>query len=388
MPVGTVKNLLYGLALPVLGQRPVWRVPRGGTTADAVARALWRSRCVGACVQRLERGNLGECICVGYAALEPVKRPVAPDTVFRTASVAKMVTALLVFRLQTLGRLDVTEEIGDLLGRRVRNPHCPDAPITLGMLLSHTSSIVDSPAYFAAFGRGTPLGELLADPQSYLSAVPGTTFRYSNLAAGMVASLLEKRFDVSFEQLMQRELLEPLGVSGTFDPSGLDAADVADSYRVMPASRAFCAEQRIASAEPMKEPDPERRYLPAAGNLFITAPELARLALVAWGGGDGFLDARSVEEMRRPVAGWPEKAVNMRHGMGLLTLDDPAVCSRTLWGHQGFAYGAVNGVFFDGQGNGFVLLDSGCSEQRVGHLAQVNRELIRLCLEDGKDEKP
>ena len=42
------------------------------------------------------------------------------------------------------------------------------------MLLSHTSGIVDSPAYFAAFDRGTPLGELLADPQSYLSAVPGT----------------------------------------------------------------------------------------------------------------------------------------------------------------------------------------------------------------------
>ena len=40
------------------------------------------------------------------------------------------------------------------------------------------------------------------------------------------------------------------------------------------------------------------------------------------------------------------------------------------------------------EGNGFVLLDSGCSEQRVGHLAQVNRDLIRLCLEDGKDEKP
>lgn len=91
--------------------------------------------------------------------------------------------------------------------------------------------------------------------------------------------------------------------------------------------------------------------------------------------------------MRCPVAGWPEKTVNMRHGMGLLTLDDRAVCSRTLWGHQGFAYGAVNGVFFDGQGNGFVLLDSGCSEQRMGHLAQVNRELIRICLEDGKDGK-
>lgn len=46
MPVGTVKNLLYGLALPVLGQRPAWRAPRGATEADAVARALWRKRCV------------------------------------------------------------------------------------------------------------------------------------------------------------------------------------------------------------------------------------------------------------------------------------------------------------------------------------------------------
>ena len=331
MPVGTVKNLLYGLALPVLGQRPAWRAPRGATEADAVARALWRKRCVGACVQRFEGGSLTECICAGHAALEPAKRPVAPDTVFRTASVAKMVTALLVFRLQTQGRLSVTEEISELWGRRIGNPHCPDAPITLGMLLSHTSS--------------------------------------------------------SFEQLMQQELLEPLGVAGTFDPSGLDVETVADSYRVLPPARAFCAAKRIASSVPMKEPDPERRYLPAAGNLFITAPDLARLALVAWGGGDGFLDARSVEEMRRPVAGWPEKAVNMRHGMGLLTLDDRAVCTRTLWGHQGFAYGAVNGVFFDGQGNGFVLLDSGCSEQRMGHLAQVNRELIRICLEDGKDGK-
>ena len=207
MPVGTVKNLLYGLALPVLGQRPAWRAPRGATKADAVARALWRKRCVGACVQRFEGGSLTECICAGHAALEPVKRPVAPDTVFRTASVAKMVTALLVFRLQTQGRMSVTEEISELWGRRIGNPHCPDAPITLGMLLSHTSSIVDSPAYFAAFQSNSPLSELLSDPRSYLPAVPGTVFRYSNLAAGMVARLLDKRFNMSFEQLMQQELL-------------------------------------------------------------------------------------------------------------------------------------------------------------------------------------
>ena len=165
-----------------------------------------------------------------------------------------MVTALLVFRLQTLGRLSVAEDVGDLLGRRVRNPHCPEAPITLGMLHQ---------PYFRHCGFGRVFcrlwprraAERIAGRPAELSARrAGTTFRYSNLGAGMVASLLEKRFDVSFEALIERELLEPLGVTGTFDPSGLDAVDVADSYRVLPASRAFCAAQRIASAEPMKEP--------------------------------------------------------------------------------------------------------------------------------------
>ena len=75
-------------------------------------------------------------------------------------------TALLVSRLHTQGRLSVTEEISELWGCRICNPHCPDAPITLGMLLSHTSSIVDSPAYFAAFQSNSPLSELLSDPRS------------------------------------------------------------------------------------------------------------------------------------------------------------------------------------------------------------------------------
>ena len=66
----------------------------------------------------------------------------------------------------------------------------------------------------------------------------------------------------------------------------------------------------------------------------------------------------------------------MRHGMGLLTIQDPSIHPGTLWGHQGFAYGAVNGVFFDQDGNGFVSLNSGASERRTGHLALLNRDLI------------
>ena len=126
---------------------------------------------------------------------------VTEHTLFRTASIAKMVTALLVLRLQTCGKLSVQEDVSDFLGYPVRNPSHPDAPVTLGMLLSHTSSVVDSPAYFSSFAAPVPLRLLLSDPQAWLPDAPGTRFRYSNLAAGMIGCMLESRFGVSFEQL-------------------------------------------------------------------------------------------------------------------------------------------------------------------------------------------
>ena len=70
----------------------------------------------------------------------------------------------------------------------------------------------------------------------------------------------------------------------------------------------------------------------------------------------------------------------MRHGMGLLQLDDRRIFPRSLYGHQGFAYGAVNGVFVDEYGNGFASLNSGASEKRLGHLSCLNRYLIAACL--------
>ena len=314
--------------------------------------------------------------------MEPSVQPVTAETIFRTASIAKMVTALLVFRLQTLGKLNVCEELSAFLGESVQNPHYPEAPITLGMLLNHTSSIVDSPAYFASFQQPVPLMNLLRNPASYSASLPGLQFRYSNFAAGLIGCLLEKRFHQSFEQLAQENLFQPLGVQATFDLSTLKGKPVADSWRVLPRERCFDAEKRISAAAPLTEADPERHYLLASGSLFLTAEALAKLALVAWNGHDGFLSPECLSLMQHPTVPWPRQEVCLRHGMGLLKLDDPTIVKRPLWGHQGFAYGAVNGVFFDEEGSGFVCLNSGVSEQRQGHLAVVNRELIRLFFQE------
>ncbi len=382
MPVGKLKNTLYSLALPVAGRRCGWRQAEGGSEAvnRAVTRALKANHVVGAGIQRFEKGRLTECITAGYASLEGEKHPVTADTVFRTASIAKMATALLVFRLQSMGQLDVREPVSDFLGEKVENPHFPDAPVTLGMLLNHTSSIVDSPAYYSSFTQPVDLTELLKNPASYNQTPPGMIFRYSNLAAGMIGCMLEKRFGMCFERLMQKELFSPLGIQATFDITTLPGNSIADSYRVLPKENGFSAVKRKETAQPLKEPDPQRHYLLASGNLFLTAEMLARLALVCWGSHPGFIDDCDLRLMRTPTTDWPQQEIRMRHGMGLLQLDDRQVYHRPLWGHQGFAYGAVNGVFFDEDGNGFAALNSGAGEGRCGHLANVNRGLIGALL--------
>lgn len=382
MPVGKLKNTLYGLALPVAGRRCGWKAAQGGSDSvnHAVTKALKANHVVGACIRRFEEGRLTDCITAGYASLEGEKKPVAADTIFRTASIAKMATALLVFRLQSMDKLDVREDISDFWGEKVENPRFPGSPITLGMLLNHTSSIVDSPAYYGSFANPADLSVLLRNPASFSPNPPGMLFQYSNLAAGMIGCLLEKRFDMCIETLMQKELFSPLGIQATFDITTLPADKIADSYRVLPKEGGFSVQKRLETATPLQQPDPQRHYLLASGNLFLTAEMLAKLALVCCGSHPGFIDDHGLRLMRTPTTDWPQQDVRMRHGMGLLSLDDAQVLDRPLWGHQGFAYGAVNGVFFDEAGNGFAALNSGAGERRYGHLASVNRRLISALL--------
>ena len=386
MPIGKRKNDLYGLALPFLGKPCHWKSVRGGDPEEAAAvqKILKKYHAVGAAVQRFEKGRLAALYTAGNARLSP-KVPVEESTLFRTASIAKTITALLVFRLQTLGKLDVREEVSDFLGYPVSNPHCPKAPITLAMLLNHTSSIIDSPAYFASFANPGNLQRLLIDPAAYAPTIPGTQFKYSNFAAGIIGCMLEKRFSMSLEALFRQEF-GPLGIEATYDITTADASRLADSWRVLPQKQCFDALRRHEASSPIDQPDPDSHYLLASGNVYLTAKALAQLSLLAWQGGDGFIGPECLAMMQTPVSHWPEPEVRMGHGMGLFQLEDEAIAPRPLWGHQGFAYGAVNGLFFDAEGNGFASLNNGVSEQRLGHLALIHKDLIRLFWKDGSHE--
>ena len=70
-----------------------------------------------------------------------------------------------------------------------------------------------------------------------------------------------------------------------------------------------------------------------------------------------------------------------RYGLGLVLLHRPDISPYLLVGHQGFAYGCVDGAFIEPEtGRAMVFLNGGASEAREGRLGLCNRDLLRWAL--------
>ncbi|PNS08982.1 serine hydrolase domain-containing protein [Solilutibacter silvestris] len=162
----------------------------------------------------------------GFADVAAQRR-ITIDDPARIASISKLVTTLGVMRLVELGKLNLDEDVSKQLGWKLRNPAFADTPITLRMLLSHTSSLTDEAGYWNV-ALDEDIRDLAGNPKAWDSAhAPGTWFRYTNLNFPIVASVMERASGERFDVLMQHLVLKPLGLHACFNWSGCDAATIA-----------------------------------------------------------------------------------------------------------------------------------------------------------------
>ena len=174
----------------------------------------------------------------GLRRIDPAGLAGAPanaSTMFRIASISKMMTTLGAMKLVEDGKLSLDADLGPYLGFALRNPAYPHQTITLRMLLSHTSSLRDEGGY--SWGAGTALKEVLV-PGARLygegamwakNGAPGSYFTYSNLNWGVIGTLMEKVTGERFDRLMKRLLLTPMGLRGGYNPSEFSLAELADT---------------------------------------------------------------------------------------------------------------------------------------------------------------
>lgn len=152
--------------------------------------------------------------------------PLAPDQVFRIASITKMFTAALVVKLVQEGRLSLDDPIARFL------PRFPNGDgITVRMLLNHTAGISDQPVSpQSGAGRIDRDTAALVDEIAMrpLSFAPGTDQAYSNAGYILLGAIVEHVTGQPWHAALEQQLLSPLGLAQT----RLDAAATIVPHRV------------------------------------------------------------------------------------------------------------------------------------------------------------
>jgi CubicO group peptidase (beta-lactamase class C family) len=341
----------------------------------------------------------------GIAEARTGRRVTADDPV-RVASVSKMVASIGVMKLIEEGKLDLTSDVSSWLGWSLRNPNFPDRPITLGMLLSHTSSVREHDDDYV-IPLGQSLQNVMADPANWDSRHgPGDNyFKYTNLNFPIVGSIVEKVTGERFDIWMRRNVLEPMKLDACYnwptcsdteiaraveldDPAGKPLKD--DLHGKRPNCPVFVKENEPCDLSFWKAGENGSLFAPQGG-LRISARGLARIGRMLLNGGtlDGVrvLSSASVDTLLTQVWRFNGMTGNSssdaangitdggfycsygRASQQIPTLvkgcsDDMGTKGRTLVGHAGDAYGMKSGIWIDrSRGLGIAYFVTGVPEK-------------------------
>ncbi len=339
-------------------------------------------------------------------------KPVDANTLFRIASISKMMTTIGLMRLVEAGKVDLDADVSGYLGFSLRNPHFPDQPIVLRHLLTHTSSLRDEAGY--SWGLDTALKDVLV-PGSRLfgegrmwaaNAGPGAYFTYCNLGWGVIGTIMERVGGERFDRLMRRLLVEPLGLHAGYNPSELPAGDVAN-IAALYRKRTVDTEVWDANGPWIAQVDDYSKTLPAApagieryviganatpfsptGGLRISARDMGTVMRMLMNGGlhEGkrILQQASLDRMFSRQWTYDGKGGNGDSLDGLFNAwglgneqfpDDPATRTRLVEGggfaavgHLGDAYGLMSVFAADlKHRNGMVALVGGTSTDPLAY---------------------
>lgn len=318
------------------------------------------------------------------------------NTKFRIASISKMITAIAIMQLVEQNLLNLDDDISNILGYDIKNPNYPNIAITVRMLLSHTSTIVDGSSY-GSFLNATisnnpipNLSQLLNPTGSYYIAnqfnntVPGTYFNYSNINFVILGTIVEKISNMRFDAYCRQHLFQPLGIDASFNANDLqNIDDIAVLYRKINnvwTSQAddFQGVQPIFANLAGYIPGTNGGRFGPQGGLRCSARDLATLFMCINNPetcATPILNAASAMAMR--TANWTYNGSNgnnygglfLSWGLGIHRItstpgsDIALPSSSSMYGHTGEAYGLVSDIYYDtARKVGLVFITNGVGD--------------------------
>ena len=196
-------------------------------TDEAIKGVLEEFQAVGISAAVVKDGQIVYSNAFGYKNLEQ-KAPLGKEDFMRIASISKSFTATSLLQLVDKGILSLDADVSDLIGFKIRNPHHPEIPITLKMVLSHTASIKDKEDYFTLDHLNPAVyGDCI---ESYYEYKPGEGYNYSNMGLNLAGAILEKVSGVRFDDYVRENVIWKLGLYGGHNNDSLDMSKRANIY--------------------------------------------------------------------------------------------------------------------------------------------------------------
>ena len=334
---------------------------------SGIAKIMQDLNVVGLGVAVVSNGDIIYSNSWGYKNLEN-KTPLKEDDIFRIASISKSFTATSIMQLVEQGKINLNDDISNLVGFKVRNPNYPDVVITPYMLLTHTSSLNDSQGYFSL--KSIDPSKNPNFEKAYNNYRPGSKYEYCNLNYNMMGTILERVSEVRFDNYVVKNILEPLGVYGGYWIDGLDKSKFVTLYQpnkegVMTAQPEAYAPRReeIANYEfgystPIFSP---------TGGLKTSPRGLARVMQMHLGLGttkDGVTILKpesSLLMQSRLTATFEYPNDDGFYGFAIAT-NNALIPGKTMIGHTGGAYGVFTSMFWNKERTfGIVIMTNGCT---------------------------
>lgn len=373
MPTTKLKNAVYRCALPILATNVSGKMRHqtAGRSLNGMAqyeRLLRKHHVLGASFML----RSGKEISLTSTSLTEPKRNVDENSLFRIASITKTLTALSALRFVEKGAFTLDSPASALL----QMENCPQLDgVTVENILCHTSGLVDCPEYEQAVRLGEPLDKVLAQ-EGCRKYPAGEKMEYSNFAFGLMGSILETVSGMNIGEIFRNEVTEPLMMQGSFTP---ERDRVVPMNRVLPYRKENEIVLTSLGTKQMTSADPMHHFGYTAGGFYTNCRSLSNVLemLTSMGCFEGRQYLK--EETIREMTSLHSATATRKYGLGLVILERQDISSSRITGHQGFAYGCVDGMFAEEEtGRQVIMLNGGCSELREGKLAQSNREFMQF----------
>jgi len=312
-----------GLALAQDTQSPLAAMTTqdlGAFFDDHIPREMGKADVAGSVVAVVRDGQLLFARGYGFADVGHHVPVSARDTLFRIASLSKVVSYTAVMQLVEQGKIDLDADVARYLDFPI--PAAFGKPITMRHLMSHTAGFEETVrGRWVAPGELGNLRDYLVHQMPKRIFAPGTVPAYSTYGTTLAGHIVERASGKTFEAYVERHIFDPLGMHHS------------SFAQPLPVRLAPLLAKGYVTGSGAPQPFDTAQVAPAA-SMSSTAVDMARFMLAHLGGTDA-----PGSSLLKPATLAQMHAVQFRHhpaGPGIaLGLYEMDVTAPRVIGHTG-----------------------------------------------------